>query len=224
MTQQESLTATFRQTKELATGIKHEVALEKLVQAESCANDLLTVVSDIPAPAPHLISTYCPSPAEFHKNWASLGKKRYAIRINVEDNPSDNWRHLWYFADTAQDAAAIGLRWHQRNFALEQRPIEQDGEVVYGYEICGYEKWHPHDQDLIGYLYTSHLWQRVGVNMNAKATPEIMTKLRLELFQDMLNHLCIQHDFFSLDLESPDIQEFFSDWENELEAARGKPF
>jgi len=232
MKQLKSIDATLRQVKEQAKhlhrtkGIKHKVALEilarslgypnydflqKLAQAEPCKRDLLMVVSDIPPPRPQLQSAYCPTPEEFHHQRAQLGNKQYAIKIYNEDTPSDWWRNLWYFTDSIQDAIALGMRWHERNYALEQHPIEQDGEIVYGYEIR-----HANNDNLIDYLYEIDLWNRIGEDMNAKATPEIMTKLRQALFEDMFVYPLI-HDFFALDLASPDIEEYFSDWADELE-------
>lgn len=220
-----------------ATGKKHKVVLEELARKldfpnydtlqKLAATELHTksrevpgvtsqeplrlnsVVADIPPPAPTFDSALCRTPDEFLANWISFGNPTYAVTIPNDDSAELN--DIWFFSNDRQDAVAIGLRWHERGCALEQYPVEQDGEIVYGYRGKNLTHIRHLEAD---YLYSQWLWKNAGADINAEATPEIMARLRSELF----NFFAISGGgFILLDFSNPkDVVEFLEDWKNEI--------
>jgi len=166
------------------------------------------VIVDIPPLAPSLKSARCRTPDEFLAHRANFGDTTYAVSIFDESRVGDE---IWYFSNDLQEAVVIGLRWHECNCALEQYPLEQDGEIVYGYRArdCLNSKY-------IGeLLHEGWLWKAAGANMNEVATPEIMTRVRIELFKYLAETSGL---FMVLDFSKPDRElEYLQHWENELE-------
>lgn len=208
------------------TGKKHKVVLEELAKKHGFPNyDVLekraqtefpgkgncSVVADTPPPVPTLNYARCRTPDEFHAHRGRFGNPIYAVHIYDDD--SARLDDVWFFSNDLQEAAAIGMRWHERGCALEQYPVEQEGEIVYGYRVRGLT----HNRALTGVLYEGWLWKNVGADMNSMATPEIMTSLRKELFT-ALSWWSDAHIFMMLDFSRPDGElEFFKDWAAEFE-------
>lgn len=168
------------------------------------------VISDIPPPAPFIQGARCHNPEEFLTHRASFGNTTYAVKI-FDEVARKGGGEPWYFSNDLQEAVAIGLRWHERNCALEQYPLEQNGVIVYGYRVRGIC-----DSGFIeDALYMSWLWEPVGADINEVATPEIMAQVRIELFK----YLSENHpDFMFLDFSRPDGEAvYLQDWANELE-------
>ena len=171
------------------------------------------VISDIPPPVPSIRSARCRTPDEFLAHRASFGDTTYAVMIFDESGGDDE---TWYFSNDLQEAVAIGLRWHERNCALEQYPLEQDGEIVYGYRVRGCDS-----REIEDTLYGDLFWGAVGANVNEVATPEIMTRVRVELFKFFAENF---PDFQLLDFSQPDGKSgYLQDWANELECMPGSP-
>jgi hypothetical protein len=166
------------------------------------------VISDIPPPAPLIESVRCRTPNEFQAHRASFGNPTYALKTYDDSELPDE---TWYFSNDLQALVAIGVRWHERNCALEQYPEEQGGEIVYGYRVRGScDSGYMEDT-----LYGEWLWKAVGVDINEVATPEIMTRVRIELFIFLSEN---SPEFMFLDFSRPDKESgYLQDWADELE-------
>ncbi|MDB5784805.1 transposase [Caballeronia mineralivorans] len=166
------------------------------------------VISDIPSPVPSIESARCATPDEFLAHRTSFGNTTYAIKIYDESGVTDE---IWHFSNDLQEAAAVGLRWHERNCALEQYAEEQEGKIVYGYRVRG-----NCDSGFMGdTLYQNWLWEAVGADINEVATPEIMTRVRIELFKFLSVH---STQFMLLDFSRPDGESVYLQvWADELE-------
>lgn len=164
------------------------------------------VVQDIPPPLPVIAgAAVCQTPDEFRAHRKRFGNPTYAVKLH-DDATADRW----HFANELQDAVAIGMRWHERGCAIEQYPVEQGGEIVFGYRIRNYMQRAVEEA-----LYETWLWDGVGGDINAKATPEILTRLRHALFK-FLSESGIA-TFFLLDFSRPDgVEEFLQDWADEI--------
>lgn len=174
-------------------------------------DDSCCVVVDIPPPVPALKYALCRTPDEFHAHRDSFGNPTYAVQIFDDD--TGRFDGIWFFSSNLQEAAAIGMRWHERGCALEQYPVKQNGVIVYGYRVRGLT----HNQALADVLFEAWLWKNIGADINSMATPEIMTNLRKELFS-ALSWWHDAHIFMMLDFSRPDGElEFFKDWADELE-------
>lgn len=189
-------------------GFQNYDALQKIAQAELSGVRNCGVVSDIPPPPPIYKSAICRTPSEFVAQRSRFGDRIYAVEhLNYGGGAKSD---VWHFTNSKQDAVAIGLRWHELGCALEQYPVEQEGEIVYGYRVRG----HLHDRVLEDVLYESWLWKDVG-DLNARATPEILTRLRKKLFSEL--DWWSAHSFLVLDFSRPDGESgYLSDWADEL--------
>ncbi len=196
--------------------------LQQLAKAEGGSSNEKTktgspelggVVADVSLPPPTYRMAYCRSPAEFRNARAKFGNPVYAVTIH--DAEHGKLKDKWYFSNDLQEAVAIGLRWHERNCALEQYPVEQDGKIVFRYQIRGLPQY-PDITDRL-YFHGFGLWEAVGSDCNTKATPQIMTGLREGLFKS----LAWGQDapiFCLLDFSEPDeCSEFMQDWADEFE-------
>jgi hypothetical protein len=164
------------------------------------------VIADIPRDQPALLAAVCRTPADLCGHRIRFGNPTYAIKIYDDDVDR------WFFAHDLQDAVAIGLRWHERGCAVEQYPELQDGEVVFGYRVRNYS-----NRDLEDLFYDGSLWRAIGADINARATPEIMTRLRHALFE-LLSGGGVAA-FCLLDFSRPDGEtEFLQNWTDDLEA------
>lgn len=160
------------------------------------------IVTDLPPVVQALGMAICRTPDELLASRASLGYPTYAVRA------SDDCV-TWYFSDDLQEAVALGLKWLERGCALVQIPEEQDGVAVYAYVARGLE------DDLDHLFYSRELWDAAGGDMNEAATPEIMTRLRVELFKFIAEW---GWQFTMLDFSNPaDVTAYLEDWVNELE-------
>lgn len=192
-------------------GFPNYDTLRKLAKSEFQGADKSSVIADIPPPIPTLRYAHCRTPAEFHAHRDRFGNPNFAVTIFDDD--SGRFDDVWFFTNNVQDASAIGMRWHERRCSLEQYPVKQEGGDAYGYRVRGLS----HNRALEDLLYEGWLWQNVGADMNAIATPEIMTKLRQELFV-ALSCWADAHLFMMLDFSCPDQElEFFKCWADELE-------
>ncbi|MGF6858484.1 transposase [Paraburkholderia sp. CI3] len=164
------------------------------------------VISDVPPPTPSKKSAICRTPDELLKHRANYGNATYAVTILEETGDE-----TWYFSNDLQEAVAIGLRWHDRNCALQQYPLEQDGQIVYGYRVQGScDSW-----DIEEMLDHCGLFESAGADINEGATPEIMARVRIELFKFLSVH---SPSFLMLDFSQPDgASTFLQDWADELE-------
>jgi hypothetical protein len=169
------------------------------------------VIADKPMPIPSKRNARCGSPNELLAHRATFGHAMYAV--NFIDEPKSD-KETWYFSNDLQDAAAIGLRWHENVCSLEQYPIEQDGRIEYGYRVRGWCNAH----SIADTLYERWLWEAVGADMNEAATPEIMTRVRVELFKFQAHYF---PDIMLLDFSQPDtVSRYLQDWADELEYTR----
>ncbi|KVD43719.1 transposase [Burkholderia ubonensis] len=163
------------------------------------------IVTDIPPVVHALGKATCRTPDELLASRARFGYPAYAIE-DAEDSAT------WYFSNDLQEAVALGLKWVEKDCALIQIPEDQDGEVVYAYVARGLED----DPDLEYLLYRPGFWRAAGGDLNEAATPEIMTRLRIELFR-LLARLGGQ--FILLDFSNPaSVTRYLENWENDLEA------
>ncbi|MGF6511295.1 transposase [Paraburkholderia sp. 32] len=164
------------------------------------------VISDVPPPMPSKKSALCRTPDELLKHRANYGNATYAVTIF--DETSDE---TWYFSNDLQEAVAIGLRWHDRNCALQQYPLEQDGQIVYEYRVRG-----TCDSCYIDEMfYIGGFFRSAGADINEVATPEIMARVRIELFKFLSVNF---PSFFMLDFSQPDRgSTYLQDWADELE-------
>ncbi|AXV78483.1 hypothetical protein CJO79_05695 [Ralstonia solanacearum] len=159
----------------------------------------------MPPPLPSAPLAICHTPDELLASRASFGNATYAVEVR-------NHRDVWYFSNDLQEAVAIGMQWHERERALEQYPHEQDGEVVYGYRVRGRTP----DESLQERLWERWLWEAADADINEAATPEIMTRLRVELFKFFAEGP--EDRFTLLDFSRPDGEApFLEDWAAELE-------
>lgn len=167
-----------------------------------------SIVSDIPPVVRPVGRVEARHPVELLFHWARLGFPRYG----VEDFEN---RDCWTFSHDLQEAAAIGFKWLENNCALEQIPEDQDGEVVYSYVARGVVD----EPDLESFLYDGDLWKAAGADMNEVATPEIMTRVRKELFRVYASGG--GGPFFLLDFSYPrKVGQYLSDWANDFEQER----
>ena len=161
-----------------------------------------SIVKDIPPVVQPLGQAICHTPDQLIINWARFGCATYAV-----EDPDDGV--TWYFTDELQTAAALGFKWLEKGCALEQIPEEQDGEAVYAYVARGLEDV----PDLEHLLYSDSLWKAVGADPNEAATPEIMTRLRLELFKHFAHR---GGPFIMLNFSNRDkLGEYLAEWANE---------
>lgn len=161
------------------------------------------IVTDIPPVAHALGEATCSTPGELLASRTRFGNPTYA----VEDSRDEG---TWHFSNDLQDAVALGLKWVERGCALKQIPEDQDGEAVYAYVVCGHEE----DADMEYLLYSPRLWQAADADMNEAATPEIMTRLRMELFKFIAQW---QTQFTLLDFSKPaSVTTYLENWENDL--------
>lgn len=166
------------------------------------------VIADNPMPLPFKRSARCSSPDELLAHRASFGHAMYAVKLIDEPEPGEA---TWYFSNDLQETVAIGLRWHENVCSLEQYPIEQDGSIEYGYRVRGWRNARSIDDP----LYEPWLWEAVGADINEAATPEIMTRVRVELFKFQAHDF---PDFMLLDFSEPDeVSSYLRDWADELE-------
>lgn len=165
------------------------------------------VVKDIPPIVQALGKAKCNTPDELLASRVRFGNPTYA----VED--SDDGA-TWYFSNDLQEAVALGLKWVERGCALEQVPEDQDGEAVYAYVLCGLE-----DCDLEYLLYNDRLWQAAGGDLNEPATPEIMTRLRMELFKVIAQWKMLTLLDFS---NQASVTAHLEDWENEIQGIQAE--
>lgn len=113
--------------------------------------------------------------------------------------------------DPVDRLIAIGLKRVERGCALIQIPEDQDGEVVYAYIALGLEHYGTFGQR----LYDQKFWRPAGGDLNEAATPEILTRVRTELFKFMARWGC---PFVLLDFSEPaSVATYLQDWRNELE-------
>lgn len=162
------------------------------------------VVTDIPPRVHALGEATCRTPDELLASRARFGNPTYA----VEDSSHEA---TWYFTNDLQDAVALGLKWVERGYALKQIPEDQDGRVVYAYSVSGLEE----DAGLEYLLYSHRLWIAANEDINEAATPEIMTRLRTELFKSIAHW---RSYFILLDFSHPaSVTAYLEDWENDLQ-------
>ncbi|VVD71660.1 transposase [Pandoraea anhela] len=162
------------------------------------------IVADIPPIVQALGKAKCKTPDELLASRARFGNPTYA----VEDSDDGV---TWYFSNDLQEAVALGLKWVERGCALEQIPEDQHGEVVYSYAVCGVEA----DCDIEYLLYSHRLWQAAGADLNEAATPEIMTRLRMEFFKFVARW---RTQFTLLDFTHPaSVTAYLEDWESDLQ-------
>ncbi|MEF9416614.1 transposase [Ralstonia sp. SM1864_UCD524_TZ4] len=163
-----------------------------------------TIVTDIPPTVRALGKARCRTPDELLASRTCIGNPIYA----VEDSSHEA---TWHFSNDLQDAVALGLKWVERGCAVKQIPEDQNGELVYAYVVRGHEN----DSDLEHLLYSHRLWRAAGADMNEVATPEIMTRLRTELFKFIAHwrsHVTL------LDFSNPaSVTAYLEDWENDLQ-------
>lgn len=161
------------------------------------------IVTDIPPVVHALGKATCRTPDELLANLMRFGYPTYAI-----EDPDDCAN--WYFSNDLQEAVALGLKWVEKDCALMQIPEVQDGEAVYTYVARGLED----DPDLGWLLYSDTLWAATGEDLNEAATPEIMTRLRIELFK----RLATGGQFILLDFTRPaSVTRYLENWKNDLE-------
>lgn len=166
-----------------------------------------SIVQDIPPVVQALGKATCRTPEELLASLARLGNPTYAI----ED--SDD-RETWHFSNDLQEAIAIGLKWIERGCSLIQIPVDQQGEVVYAYIARGLEQ----DSTFGERLYDQKFWSPAGGDLNEAATPEILTRVRMELFTFIAQW---GGPFGLLDFSEPaSVITFLEDWEAELAPAR----
>ncbi|MBY4731768.1 transposase [Cupriavidus pauculus] len=169
------------------------------------AHLLGNIIADVPPVVQSVGRAVCRHPVELLFYWARFGFPRYA----VEDYDD---RITWAFTNDLQDAAALGFKWLENNCALMQVPLNQDGEVVYGYIARGVQD----EIDLATFLYDRDLWAAAGANMNEAATPEIMTRVRMEIFQV---YALGGGPFFMLDFSKPaEVGNYLTEWVKDLES------
>ncbi|CAJ0822076.1 hypothetical protein LMG19087_04653 [Ralstonia wenshanensis] len=162
------------------------------------------VVTDVPPIVHALGRVTCRTPDDLLKSRARFGNPTYA----VEDSSHEA---IWYFTNDLQDAVALGLKWVESGYALQQVPEEQDGQVVYAYSVSGLEE----DVDLENLLYSHRLWVAAGGDVNEAATGETMTRLRTELFKSIAHW---RSHFTLLDFSHPaSVAAYLEDWENDLQ-------
>lgn len=191
-------------------GFRNYDTLEKRAKAEFQNEGKCSVIADIPAPVPLLRYAHCRTPDEFHVHRGRFDNPNFAVTIFDDD--SGKLDDIWFFTNDIQEAVAIGTRWHERQCALEQYLVEQNREIAYGYRVRGLT----HIRNLEDVLYERRLWKNVGADINAIATPKVLTKLRQELFVT-LSRWPDAHLFMMLDFSRPDRElPFLKDWENEL--------
>lgn len=161
------------------------------------------VVSDIPPVVRAIGKATCRTPDELLSSRTRFGNPTYA----VEDSSHEG---AWYFSNDLQDAVALGLKWVERGCAVKQIPEDQDGEVVYTYLVSGLTQ----DPDLEYLLFSHRLWRATKVDMNEAATPETMTRLRMELFKSIAHW---QSHFTLLDFSHPaSVTAYLEAWESDL--------
>ncbi|MBV8272462.1 MAG: transposase [Cupriavidus sp.] len=164
------------------------------------------IVTDIPPVVQPVGRAICRHPVELLYYWARFGFPRYAVE-DFDD------RITWSFSNDRQEAAALGFKWLENNCALEQIPVNQDGEVVYGYVARGVKD----ETDIETILYDSDLWSAAGADMNEAATREIMTRVRMEIFQI---YSLRGGPFFMLDFSKPaDVARYLAEWVAEILAS-----
>lgn len=170
-----------------------------------------SVISDIAPPIPNYKSALCRSPNEFLTSRSRFGNPTYAVTIH--DDKDSRLNNVWFFSDDIQEAVAIGLRWHERDCAIEQFSEEDDGEIFYGYRVRNLT----HSRALQELLYEGFLWRNIGADLNELVTTEILTCLRQELFIFLASGCGDTGIFTMLDFSRPDGEVgFMEDWENEL--------
>ncbi|WP_432260834.1 transposase [Cupriavidus sp. TMH.W2] len=163
------------------------------------------IVQDIPPVVHALGKATCRSPDELLASLTRFGYPTYAI-----EDPDDSL--TWYFSNDLQEAVALGLKWVEKDCALIQIPEDQDGEVVYAYVARGLDD----DPDLQYLLYREAFWSAAGGDLNEAATPEIMTRLRIELFKSLARLGGGQ--FLLLDFSNPaSVTRHLENWKNDLE-------
>lgn len=163
-----------------------------------------SVVQDIPPVVHALGKATCRTPDELLVSRTRFGFPTYAIE-DADDSVT------WYFSNDLQEAVALGLKWVEKDCALIQIPEDQDGEAVYAYVARGLED----DPDLQYLLYRQRFWRAAGGDLNEAATPEIMTRLRIELFKFLAR---LGGQFILLDFSNPaSVTRYLEDWENDLE-------
>lgn len=164
-----------------------------------------SIVQDIPPVVQALGMATCRTPDELLASLTRFGYPNYAI-----EDPDDCV--TWYFSNDLQEAVALGLKWVEKDCALIQIPEDQDGEVVYAYVARGLDD----DPDLQYLLYREGFWSAAGGDMNEAATPEIMTRLRMELFKFLARLGGGQ--FILLDFSNPaSVTRHLENWEKDLE-------
>ncbi|SPK75934.1 conserved protein of unknown function (plasmid) [Cupriavidus taiwanensis] len=160
------------------------------------------IVTDLPPVVQALGKATCRTPDELLASRTRIGYPTYAVR-DAEDGVT------WYFSNDVQEAVALGLKWLERGCALVQIPEDQDGKAVYAYVARGLE------DDLEHLFYDRDLWDAAGGDMNEAATPETMTRLRIELFKFIAKW---GWQFTMLDFSNPaEVSAYLDDWANELE-------
>lgn len=161
------------------------------------------IVTDIPPVAHAVGKATCSTPDELLASRTRFGNPTYA----VEDSDDEG---TWHFSNDLQDAVALALKWVESGCALKQIPEDQNGEVVYAYVVCGHEE----DSDMEYLLYSQRLWQAADADINEAATPEIMTRLRMEFFKVIAQW---QTQFTLLDFSKPaSVTTYLENWENDL--------
>ncbi len=184
---------------------KRPCVADELIRHRPCpALWLGSIVSDSPPTVHPVGKAVARHPVELLYHWARLGFPRYGVE-DFDD------RDCWTFSNDLQEAAAVGFKWLERNCALEQIPEEQDGEVVYAYVARGVMD----EPDLEHLLYSGDLWKAAGADMNEVATPEIMTRVRMELFKLYASK---GGGFFMLDFAThAKVSQYMADWANNLD-------
>ncbi|WP_231401726.1 transposase [Cupriavidus sp. WS] len=163
-----------------------------------------SIVRDIPPIVGLLGTATCHTPAELLACRARFGNPTYAI-ADSDDGVT------WYFSNDLMEAIAIGLKWVEKDCALVQIPEDQDGEAVYAYIVRGLED----DRTFGQRLYDQKFWRRAGGDLNEPATPEILTRVRIELFKFMARW---GSPFLLLDFSEPaSVAMYLQDWKDELE-------
>ena len=161
------------------------------------------IVTDIPPVVHALGKATCSTPNELLACRTRFGNPTYAVEHSGDEG-------IWHFSNDLQDAVALGLKWVERGCALKQIPEDQDGEVVYAYVVCGHEE----DLDMEYLLYSHRLWRAADADMNEAATPEIMTRLRMEFFKVVAQW---RKQFTMLDFSHPaSVTAYLEDWDNDL--------
>ncbi|WP_262389529.1 transposase [Cupriavidus campinensis] len=161
-------------------------------------------VTDIPPVVTPVGRAICRHPTELIYYWARLGFPRYVVE-DVDD------RVTWSFSNDLHEAAAIGLKWLDNHCTLEQIPFEEQGRVVYGYMVRGAKD----DLDLDICLYHREIWDAAGADMNEAATPDVLTRVRRELFK---YYALRGGPFFMLDFSKPaTVAAYLAEWAADLD-------